>query len=58
MNAANAFGKAAFQTMRSVMTMMWLLCAGKVKRNEGKEAWGMGLNFKFPWLKKKEKASK
>lgn len=30
--------------------------AGDVKRNDGKEAWGMGLNFKFPWQKKKEKA--
>lgn len=29
--------------------------AGDVQRNEGKEAWGMGLNFKFPWQKKKEK---
>lgn len=28
---------------------------GDVQRNEGKEAWGMGINFKFPWQKKKEK---
>ena len=28
---------------------------GDVKRNDGKEAWGMGLNFRFPWQKKKDK---
>lgn len=31
---------------------------GDVQRNEGKEAWGMGINFKFPWQKKKEKEDK
>lgn len=34
------------------------LQSGDVQRNEGKEAWGMGLNFKFPWQKKKEKKEK
>lgn len=29
--------------------------SGDVQRNEGKESWGMGVNFKFPWQKKKEK---
>lgn len=32
--------------------------SGDVQRNEGKEAWGMGINFKFPWQKKKEKKEK
>lgn len=32
--------------------------SGDVQRNEGKEAWGMGINFKFPWQKKKEKEDK
>ena len=34
------------------------LRSGDVQRNEGKEAWGMGINFKFPWQKKKEKKEK
>lgn len=33
----------------------FVLLSGDVQRNEGKEAWGMGLNFKFPWQKKKDK---
>ncbi len=40
------------------MTCWHLTCTGDVQRNEGKEAWGMGINFKFPWQKKKEKEDK
>lgn len=39
----------------AVMTTLAVIVSGDVQRNEGKEAWGMGINFKFPWQKKKEK---
>ena len=41
-----------------VVSVMCGGCAGDVQRNEGKESWGMGVNFKFPWQKKKDKEDK
>ena len=38
--------------------VVWWYSVGDVKRNDGKEAWGMGLNFRFPWQKKKDKEDK